>query len=66
MTPRDKAIELVTGLHNYMDELDVYWNIDDDAKACAKIAIDLISDVSEYWQKVKEEIDKLPYYITDL
>lgn len=66
MKPKLKAIEIVKGLHNYLDKLDAYWNITDNAKATAKISIDLISNGSDYWQEVKNEIDKLPYYIEDL
>ena len=66
MKEKDKAIEIVKGLHKYLDGLDTYWNVTDDCKEIAKISIDLISDGSEYWQEVKVEIDKLPYYIEDV
>lgn len=66
MIAKEKAIEIVVGLHNYLDDLDIYWNTTVDAKKTAKIAIDIISDGSLFWQEVKMEIDKLPHYIEDL
>ena len=66
MEEKLKAIELVKGLHKYLDERDSYWNVTDDCKETAKISIDIISDGSKFWQDVKNEIDKLPYYIEDL
>lgn len=66
MEPREKAIEIVKKLESYLDQNDVYWNVTDDAKVCAKISIKLISDNSDYWQKVIAEIDKLPTYIQDV
>lgn len=65
-TPREKAIEIVKELEEYLDNNDVYWNVTDDAKVCAKKSINLISDNSDYWQKVIEEIDNLPTYIQDV
>ena len=72
MTPKEKAEELV---HKYVDLTDgwVYgiknWNY---KKQCALIAVDEILDVDcfdmseehfdnhiEYWQEVKQEIEKL-------
>jgi hypothetical protein len=66
MKARTKAIEIVKALHNYLENNDTYWNITDDAKETAKISIGLISNGSKYWQDVKNEIDKLPYYIEDV
>jgi hypothetical protein len=40
MTPKEKAIKIVSRFHNYINELDIYWNATDDAKACAKIAVE--------------------------
>jgi hypothetical protein len=62
---RDKAIEILKEFHKHLVQRDTYWNVTEDCKEAAKISIDLISDGSEYWQKVKIEIDKLPEYIED-
>ncbi|WP_297094016.1 hypothetical protein [uncultured Draconibacterium sp.] len=66
MTPKEKAIEIVKELEEYLDTNDVYWNVTDDAKICAKKSIKLTTDNSEYWQKVIAEIDNLPTYIQDV
>ena len=65
MTAKEKALELVKGLHDFVDAGDIYWNATTDAKALAKISIDIISDNSTFWNDVKNEIDKLPTYIED-
>jgi len=70
MTPKEKAIELIS---KYLRTYPIYNNptvvisyTHNEAKQCALIAIDeirdnlpLISDIQEYWQEVKQEIEKL-------
>jgi isocitrate dehydrogenase len=55
-SPKEKAIELV----------DIYseYNLIEEAKQCALIAVDEIlkaveGKYDEYWQEVKQEIDKI-------
>jgi hypothetical protein len=61
MTPREKAVELV---HKFAMENKYYER----AKQCALIAVDEIlsinsvdkdEDLSNYWEEVKQEIEKL-------
>jgi hypothetical protein len=61
MTPKEKAIELVEDMH---DAPEVGYN--EHAKQCALIAVDeIIKELercfihNEYWQEVKQEIEKL-------
>jgi hypothetical protein len=66
MTPKEKAEELVNRfIYRRTDYVEI-----DDAKQCALIAVDEIiyyleitlgvdKEDFEYWQKVKEEIEKL-------
>ena len=59
MTPKEKAEELV---NKYLLKTPVGFHIDD-AKECALIAVneilDAMSEWDYYWEKVKEEIEKL-------
>ena len=73
MTPKEKAIELVSRFLTYSNQF--YDNDIRDAKECALIAVEEIlpiiqsyedalsasqkSDELEYWQEVKQEIEKL-------
>ena len=73
MTPKEKAIELVSRFLTYSNQF--YDNDIIDAKECALIAVEEIlpiiqsyedalsasqkSDELEYWQEVKQEIEKL-------
>ena len=71
MTPKEKAIELVNKYQTSQNNLlGVYW--DNLSKQCALIAVDELekqeatllnynseSYSSEYWQEVKQEIEKL-------
>jgi hypothetical protein len=60
MTPKEKAIELV-------DTMDLIIKFYQPAKQCALIAVDEILNLcwngnlkaKEYWQEVKQEIEKL-------
>ena len=61
MTPKEKAIDLVEDMH---DAPEMGYN--EHAKQCALIAVDEILSVVwyvpvdvEYWQEVKQEIEKL-------
>ncbi len=63
MTPQEKANELV---QQYVINIPLPFHIED-AKICALIAVDEIlnvgfidtNDLYEYWQEVKQEIEKL-------
>ena len=68
MTPQEKANELV---HQYVINMPIPFHIED-AKICALIAVDEILEVLyslklgnalseelEYWEEVKQEIEKL-------
>lgn len=73
MTPKEKAIDLVGRYYDYVNVFDDegnanYQQAENNAKECALIAIDELiklgdfSGVREpmmYWQKVKQEIEKL-------
>lgn len=63
MMPKEKAIELVNKYYNYLPQ----WVNNTDAKLCALIAVDEILKITwvdkfltveEYWQEVKQEIQK--------
>jgi hypothetical protein len=63
MMPKQKAIELVNKYYNYLPQ----WVNTTDAKLCALIAVDEILKITwvdkfltveEYWQEVKQEIQK--------
>ena len=63
MTPKEKAIDLVEDMH---DAPEMGYN--EHAKQCALIAVDEILKICvdslgltelDYWQDVKEEIEKL-------
>lgn len=60
MTPKEKAKELV---NKYWDDIpDLFF---EEAKQCALIAVDLRfeieygKDIFEYWNEVKQQIEKL-------
>lgn len=62
MTPKEKAIELVTKFLTYSNQF--YPNDTRDAKQCALISVDeILQTCTEssiwYWQEVKQEIEKL-------
>ena len=67
MTPKEKAIQLVNKFMSYADS-NHYGSIAS-AKQCALIAVDEILDMvkhtpiefieTDYWQEVKQEIEKL-------
>ena len=73
MTPKDKAKELVGKMkYHYDEQVNPYFvafTDDDLAKRCALIAVDeIIQEMSsvmlpnpfkQYWQEVKQEINKL-------
>jgi hypothetical protein len=70
MTPKEKAIELVDKYRTYVRIADKYdYNLSEDeihiSKQCALITVDEIieSDTQfcygNYWQEVKQEIEKL-------
>jgi hypothetical protein len=75
MTPKEKAIDLVSKFYSKTDQIgllvNTYWT---SAKYCALVAVDEIivelesvefnyniksSLPSEFWQEVKQEIEKL-------
>ena len=58
MTPKEKAEELFDNFFNLYPNQDAYFI----AKQCALIAVDEIIKVlphPDYWQEVKQEIEKL-------
>jgi len=64
MTPREKAEELVSEMYSAMEE----YALDFMAEKCALIAVDEIIEATieayddyyvQYWQEVKNEIEKL-------
>ena len=71
MTPQEKAIELVDKMYMVDDPIGNYPMCFDIAKQCALIAVDELIDqcwsyreidlglALEYWQEVKQEIEKL-------
>jgi len=66
MTPQEKAVELVNKFYCKKDGIGLMFNLNwSNAKQCALIAVDEILSVidfsvnDEYWQKVKQEIEKL-------
>ena len=62
MTPKEKAKELV---HKFYDATEDHLNQDYVSKKCALIAVDLRfeieygKDMFEYWNEVKQQIEKL-------
>lgn len=72
MTPKEKALELVSKFKLYLGTDAVgeeYFTSDLDSKRCAYIAVDEILNndgftqfdihLTEFWKQVKEEIEKL-------
>lgn len=73
MTPQEKAKEIFDRMYQVSDELNKYPMCFDNAKQCALIAVDEILktlvDLSngeftfiyqvQYWQEVKQEIEKI-------
>jgi len=74
MAPKEKATQLVDYFTNTMLGADMYGDYDEATKKCALIAVDEIiesvlpssdfggyinKNTVEYWQQVKEEIEKL-------
>ena len=62
MTPKEKAIELVSRFLTYSNQF--YDNDIRDAKQCAIILVDEILNIlplanRDFWQEVKKEIEKL-------
>jgi hypothetical protein len=58
MTPKEKAEELFDNFFNLYPNQDAYFI----AKQCALIAVDEIIKIlphPDYWQEVKQEIEKL-------
>jgi hypothetical protein len=61
MRPKEKAQEL---LNNFYQAIDGHWNQVPVSKQCALIAVDEIISLvgrytNNYWQEVKQEIEKL-------
>jgi hypothetical protein len=63
MTPKEKAEEITLKYYNLGKHLYIPMSF---AKQCALIAVDevrdnlpLISDIQQYWNEVKQEIEKL-------
>jgi hypothetical protein len=58
MTPREKASQLIVDYQIKCKSLNY-----DEAKQCALIAVDeiisLVGRYSDYWQEVKQEIEKI-------
>lgn len=64
MTPKEKAEELFLKMYNTEDPLNKYPMCFDTAKQCALIAVDEVisychAEHIEYWEKVKNELEKL-------
>jgi hypothetical protein len=63
MTPKEKAKELFDKMYMVDDPMGNYPMCFDTAKQCALIAVDEIIDtpnpMPNYWQEVKQEIEKL-------
>ena len=66
MTPKEKAEELVDKYQYYVAEKDFFGNNVElkNAKQCALIAVDEILSLlplvnRDYWQEIKQEIEKL-------
>ena len=67
MTPQEKAEDLFKQYYSYLKANLMYdEEAREDAKQCALIAVDeiinnlpLISEIQEYWQEVKQEIELL-------
>jgi len=64
MTPKEKAKELVENFYCNIDFNECYQGSKTSAKQCALICVDEILNFYdrvdlEYWQEVKQEINKL-------
>jgi hypothetical protein len=65
MTPKEKAEELINKFKKSMEEADMYGFYNEATKQCALIAVNEIIEVAywnsvkEYYQEVKQEIEKL-------
>ena len=65
MTAKEKAKELVEKYYAFIDFSEVYQPSSKSAKQCALICVDEIVftltdlQVLDYWQEVKQEIEKL-------
>jgi hypothetical protein len=72
MTPQEKANQLVDYFTNTMIEADMYGDYNEATKKSALIAVDelyriapwsLVNDIKDdskqYWQEVKQEIEKI-------
>jgi len=68
MTPKEKAEDLRSTFSDILfDEIEGYYQKNHIIKLCAKASVDKIMDsipsmfsnVQEYWQDVKKEIEKL-------
>jgi hypothetical protein len=63
MTPKEKALELACIMRSKFDYMVEYGDIKEAAKDCALIAVNEVIDKdgynNEYWQEVKQEINKL-------
>ena len=64
MTPKEKAKELVETYYTFIDFNEVYQPSSKSAKQCALICVDEVIASCfhpnlEYWQEVKQEINKL-------
>ena len=64
MSPKEKAIELIEKFRIHQP----VWELKEDAKQCALIAVDEILNAikpfglllgKDYWEEVKQEIEKL-------
>jgi hypothetical protein len=64
MTPKEKAYQIYDKIANVTDGLNKYPMCYDTAKQCALIVVDEIiktldTEGFEYWNEVKEEIEKI-------
>ena len=72
MTPKEKAKELFDKMYNSKDLMGIYPMCFETSKQCALIAVDEILEIInetmilvdiesdyDYWQEVKQEIEKL-------
>jgi len=66
MTPKEKSQELVDKMYFVNDQIGNYPICFETAKQCALIAVEeirdnlpLITDIQNYWQQVKQEIQAL-------
>lgn len=66
-TPKEKAEELLCRMYLACDDIECHHSIKENMKKCALIAVDEIlnTEISDtvsghdYWQEVKQEIEKL-------